>query len=178
MSGGALSLASLFEVPVGEYKKLTFDAADARMARTLIFAVCFGIALSAVYNFYQHRVPGGIVRRILAAGALSPESAKTAAELGFDNSMLALFELQKGTTLSHVVRFVGDTPDEGGKRPAQNAETRYYIPEEQKYRAELRFQKEGHGAVGLLLTVLLAVLAAPILCRMLPLFLTFLDSLL
>ena len=171
-------LASVFSMGAMEYEHFSIDAATARGIGTFVVALCIGILLAALYNFYMRHVPGSVVRTLLRAEALSEESAKTAEELGLSEKPLAMFELTRGSALSHIVRYVGDEPDAEGRRAPKTADTRYYIPEEAKYRAELRFDKEGNGAAGLVITAVLSVAIAALVIRLLPWFLGVIDGLL
>ena len=163
------SLASL-GVAAGEYENFSFEASAAKTATTFIIAACIGVVLAALYNFYQRSVPGHVVRAILIAKALSPETAKTAKELGLDTKPLYLWELLRGTTLRRVIRSVE------GEQKGTPAQTRYYIPEEAKYRAELRFDKKGNGVVALIFTTLLSGALAFLLIKLLPWFLSIVDN--
>ena len=94
------------------------------------------------------------------------KSAKTVTDLGLANKAFALYELTSGITLRHVVHRV---EGEGG-------EERYYIPEKERYRAELRFSKEGNGVKGLVLTAIFCVVLAIALVKVLPFFLGIANS--
>lgn len=173
-----LSLGSFFSVHVGELENLNFTAASAKTATMFIWAACIGMLLASLYNFYQRAVPGSVVRALLRAEALSAESAKTAEELGLADKPFALFELTSGVTLRRVVYRTdlaeGIAP---GKQPC-TAETRFYLPEESKYRAEIRFSKEGNGVVALILTALLCVGVGIALVKLLPVVLGIIDTVL
>ena len=54
---------------------------------------------------------------------------------------------------------------------------RFYIPEDLKYRAELRFESKGSGWIPVLLTAVLSVVGAALICRFLPDFVQLLDNL-
>ncbi len=54
---------------------------------------------------------------------------------------------------------------------------RFYIPEELRYRAEVRFDKKGSGWLPVLLTAVVAVFLAAILCWLLPDLVRFADNL-
>ncbi len=156
---------SVFTVAERTYEHFTVSA---KTLTVLVWSLCAGILLAAVYMLYQKTVPGGVVRAILAAQALSPESAKTAGELGI-SSRLARHELCRNITLKRMVRRV----EKDGE------ETRYYIPEEEKYRADVRYEKEGRSpAATLLLTAVLTFLLGLLLLRLLPVFLSVADNLL
>ena len=168
------TLAAAFGVAAGEYENFNFDASAARTATTFIIAACIGVVLAALYNFYQRSVPGYVVRTILRAQALSPETAKTAEELGLAAKPLCLWELVRGTTLRRVIHSVQN--EQHNETLVQNSETRYYIPEEAKYRAELRFDKKGNGVIALILTAILSGALAILLIKLLPWFLNIIDN--
>ena len=173
-----LPLASVFRIEPRDYEHFRIDAAAADTIGTLVVALCIGILVAALYNFYVRHVPGAVVRALLRAEALSPEAAKTAEELGLASNPFFRLELLHGSALSHLVRYVGDEPDEQGNRAQKTAGTRYYIPEEAKYRAEIRFAKQGNGVMGLVLTALLTVGIAALVIRLLPWFLGVIDKIL
>ena len=54
---------------------------------------------------------------------------------------------------------------------------RFYIPEDLKYRAELRFESRGSGWITVLLTVVLSIVGAALVCWLLPDFVQLLDNL-
>jgi hypothetical protein len=156
-----------FQLEAREYEHFTLDAATADTLGWFVIALCAGIILAALYSFYIHRVPGEVVRTLLRAEALSQESAQTATELGLAKKPLALRELTRGATLARLITRVD--AEEGG-------EARYFIPEELKYRAEVRFNKKGNGLLGLLFTCALAVVLAALLFALLPWFLGVIDK--
>ena len=157
-------LIGLFTPASGQYVNIRFDAAAAETAGTWILAVCIGVILAALYNFYVRLVPGSVIRALLAADALDEARAKRADELAL--SALARFELTHNAVLQ---RLIARTEEES---------VRYYIPEEQKYRAELRFERRGNGVGGLILTVALTLAAGMLVARLLPWFLGVIDGVL
>ena len=56
-------------------------------------------------------------------------------------------------------------------------DVRYYIPEELKYRADVRFDAKGNGVFALILTAVVATALAMALIAFLPSFLTVIDNL-
>ena len=159
-------LLSVFSIEAREYQHFTFDAAARSTARNVIFALCIGIVLASVYAAYQRGVVGKPVRALLAAGALSPESAKTLADLSLDRNPFVGFELSHNRVLQGLIKTLEGEGD-----------TRYYIPEELKYRAEVRFDAKGFGVFSLLLTAVVAAGLAFALIALLPTFLTIVDNL-
>ena len=173
MLHASLSLASFFSIEARDYTSFTFDAGARATARNVILAFAVGILLAALYAFYQKNVPGSIVRAILRAEAFDESSAKTAAELGLGKNVFLLFELKHNATLKKLVTRVSREAAEG-----ETAEEAYYIPEELKYRAEVRYEKEGNGPMALIVTAVLTVVLAILLIRLMPTLLTVADNLL
>ena len=167
-------LAGFFSIPAKAYEHFTITYATARTLTTIIIAICVGVILAALYNFYIRRVPGGVVRLLLSRGALSPETALSAEELGLLDHPFALWELLRGVSLRHVVCAVSD--DAEGDEACTDAKTRFYIPEDKKFRAEGRFEEKGNGFVGLAITCVLAVVLGLILIKLTPVVLAMVDN--
>ncbi|MBE6603241.1 MAG: hypothetical protein E7636_02760 [Ruminococcaceae bacterium] len=163
-----LSLVSLFTLEAKEYENITFDQSDATMVTLLILGICVGIVLSSLYTLYQRSVPGSLVRALLRAAALSPDSAKTLAELDLSKKGLLGFELRHNLVLQKTVQ----------KAEGEGSDTRYYIPEALKYRAEGRFDKKGNGPLQFILTVFLSIGLAILLIKLIPFVLAMIDALL
>ena len=203
MSTRVLSLTSFFSIPAKEYEHFTLTYAAAKTLSAIVVAICAGVILAALYNFYIRRVPGGVVRQLLSREALSPETALSAEELGLLDKPFALWELLRGISLRHIVCAV--TPSEDGSEEAQaqtsenaedatseqapenaetheereqvfDAQTRFYIPEEKKYRAEARFTEEGNGPAGLAVTCALTLVLGFALIKLIPVVLAMVDS--
>lgn len=174
MSRTALSLASFFSIEARDYTNFTFDADARATARNVIIAFAIGILLAAFYAFYQKNVPGAIVRALLHAEAFDENSAKTATELGFGKNIFILFELKHNIALKKSVARISRKNAEEDDM----TEEAYYISEELKYRAEVRYEKEGNGPAALIFTAVLTVVLAVMLIRLMPTLLTVIDHLL
>ncbi len=198
MSTAVLSLASFFSVPTREYEHFTLTYTTAKTITTVVVAVCLGVILAALYNYYVRQVPGGVARLLLSRGALSPDTALNAEELGLLEKPFALWELLRGVSLRHIVCAV-TAPEESEQAPAEgeepqevqsatakkkkyaanpeyDAQTRFYIPEARKYRAEIRFEKKGNGAVALVLTCACAIALGVLLIKLIPAVLAIVDG--
>lgn len=185
MTGQHLSLASIFTIEAREYAHFSFDASARATLQGVILAFCIGILLASLYMLYQKLVPGNIVRAILKAEAHTPESAKTLTELGLDKNPLYRFELRRNTVLRKTVLRVSEqgsdeSESETASEDTENVEQeeRFYISEEEKYRAEVRFDKKGNGIAGLVLTAVLTVALAILLIKLTPAVLGMIDHLL
>ncbi len=166
-----LSLASLFRIEAREYQNLTLTESDTATLSFVVIGICIGIVIASLITFYQRNIPGGFVRALLRAEALSPETAKTLAELGYGKSPLVKFELRHGTVMKKTVQ-----QTEAGE--GIDAAARYYIPEDLKYRAEARYQNKGNGPLQLVLTVVLSFGLAILLMKLIPVVLSMIDAIL
>lgn len=106
----------------------------------ILWGLCAGLALALIYTFYIKRVQGGLIRRLLAADALTEGSAVGLAALGYKNGVLLRHALREGTPLSAVVQ---STPD-----------GRYFIPAEKVELAEKRYGNEGMSMFVMLISIL------------------------
>lgn len=168
IAGGAL--LSVFTIEAREYRNFAFDASARATARNIILGLCIGIILAALYAAYQRGVVGKPVRALLRAEALSPDSAKSLSELGLAGNPFVCFELAHNRVLKSLIRELPAAGDE--------EEPRYYIPEELKYRADVRFDAKGNGVAALILTAAVAAGLALALIALLPGFLSIIDNLL
>ena len=150
-------LLSAFFIDAKEYKSITLDSSDALLITLLVYGICAGIVLPAIYTLYQKSVPGALVRALLAAEADSPEKAIGLEALPVRFKKLIRFELAHNLVLGKTVLTAGE-----------GTEARYYIPEEQKYRAEGRFEQKGNGILSLVLTAALAFGLALLLFLVIP----------
>ena len=179
MTKTALSLASLFTIEAREYANFNFDASARTTLRNVILGFCIGILVASLYMLYQKLIPGGIIRAILRAEAFTAESAKSLAELGLDKNPLYRFELRHNAMLKKLVLCASEQKGDGDNADSSTEqEQRFYLPEEEKYRAEIRFDKKGNGVAGLLITAVLTVGLAILLIKLTPAVLGMVDNLL
>ena len=188
-------LAGFFTIPAKTYEHFTLTYSAAKTLSTIVLAICAGVILAALYNFYIRHVPGGVVRLLLSRDALSPETALTAEELGLLDKPFSLWELLRGSALRHVVCAVNEEPSAEESVPASDdaegavpteenesaeeettAQTRFYIPEEQKYRAQGRFEQKGNGVKGLVITCALTIVLGIVLIKLIPVVLAIADN--
>ena len=175
---------ALFPSPTpAAYEHFSFDAADAKMALWVLVGLCFAIILAALYVLYERNVAGAFIRALLSAEALSKESAKTLAELGFDKNPFVKFEIARSAVMQKTAKTVEmsedaapDTPDELLSAGGDNR--RFYIPEELKYRAAQRYESKGNGPVQFIVTAALTILVTSLVLHNFHVLLSILDGML
>ena len=135
--------------------------------RNILIGLIIGIMLAGIGIVYTKRVLGAFVRKLLADEVLSPESAVRLAETGFVTNFGVRNALRRGSALRCLVRCREEEEHEAKmleaeleseKKRAEDPSVRkfvptrysvdvdkdhFYIPEEKKYQAEIRFDKKG-----------------------------------
>ncbi len=166
-----------FFAPSVYYENLGIDGDSMFFINIIIFGLCVGVIIAAFAAVFNKRVLGNIVRKILAAEATSPETAKTLEELGLEDSFIARYAVKKSTALRRVVkcreeeehiaaevRRLGEyrQTHEKDKHARRFVETKYninpyadvfYIPEEMKYMADVKFEKKGSTWFGAIMSI-------------------------
>ncbi|MBE6633453.1 MAG: hypothetical protein E7620_03805 [Ruminococcaceae bacterium] len=169
---------NVFNLEFGVYDNFTVSGSANGTVRNVIIGLLFGMIISAILSFYTRNVHGRFIRELLKQDALSPEKAMTLKECGVFACPAVRDQLRRGGALAKLTRCAEQEALEETERKnyQPNLSTdRFYIPEDLKYRAELRFENKGFGKLPMLLTVVVSILGAYLLCRVLPILLTFAD---
>ena len=166
-----------------EYENLGFGGGSMITIPMIVIAIAVAIILSSVAAILNKTVFGNFVRAVIAGEALSKESAKTLEELGYDEKLIIRRNVVKGTNLRGVIRCVEEEEynerariarEEYDKDPDPHKpkfvdvpykvdpdNDHFYIPEENKYKADMRFDKRGTSwgmfAVVTVITVIFSI---------------------
>ena len=178
-----------FSVDVGRYEHISIGSGSLVTLQKVILGICIGIIIAAAMACYDKNRLGSFVRTIVKEQALWPEKAQTLYDLGYARNGAVKASLRSPNKLGRVVRCVEkDTYD------AQVAEAReayiaqhgsdegffmpqyrlnfdndhFYIPDEEHYRAEVRFDNQGSGWRAFILVCIVAVISAALICFLLP----------
>lgn len=186
--------------PSEYYENLGADSSTMLSVRLIIFGLFIGLSLASFAAVFNKRVLGNVVRKLLAAEALSPDRAMTLEELGYENNPLIWLALKKSTSLRRVVkcreevaydqdmekkRLEYDTRRKSGEKLPRFKETSYkidilsdafYIPEDMKYMADVKFEKKGTTWLGASLTVVVMAVILVALMVAMPHIFELLDS--
>ncbi len=194
-----------FSVSFHRYEHIPLGPSANGSAQMIILATVIALILASVVISITRSREGRLVRKLLGQGCFSPETAKTLLELGEFKSTFVRRSLMRGGNLRKCVYCAREeiveeapTPDESVPEEASEEEkelrlheinrlngekldfatARFYIPAPLKYRAEVRYEKHGREWVGVVLTVLISLVGAALVCRFLPDFVQLLDNLL
>ena len=139
-----------FTMDTSALEHISFDG----VSLPLMFVGLFlGVLIASASAIYNKRTLGDALRYIIKSGANSPETAKTLAELGYEKNTFVRGGLKYGTALRKYVRCVEDdeimaklVPDKKGFYPKITTDLKrahFYVPEEKRIAAELRYEKAG-----------------------------------
>ncbi len=166
--------------------------------QTIIIGLFIGVIIAAAIVFYEKKRLGAFVRAVVKQQCLWPDKAKTLAELGFDRNGAVKRSLRSRNHLGRIVRCVErdryDSEVESAR--AEHVEKHgsdkdfsmppyrvdferdcFYIPDEEHYRAELRYEDKGSGWRAFLLVLIVAVVGVLLLFFLLPEMLKLVDNL-
>ncbi len=183
------------------YPNLNIDGNDTAFIRLVIIGLFIGLSVAGFFAVFNKRVLGSFVRKLIQAEAFSPESAKTLEELGFAGKVTIYNAVRKSTTLRRVVkcreeqahdaelslkRAEYDTARENDKRLPKFKETvykidpttdRFYIPEEMKYMADIKFDAKGNTWASAIFCCVFMLVLMVVAIVLLPNLLEFLNNL-
>ena len=178
-----------FSVDVGRYEHISIGSGSLITLQKVVLGICAGIVVAAGMACYDKNRLGAFVRAIVREQALWPDKAKTLSELGFSGNRAVKVSLRSANKLGKVVRSVEKDAYEAQMAAAREAyvaehgneegffmpqyrmdveNDHFYIPDEEHYRAEVRFDNRGSGWRAFMLVCIVAILAAALICFLLP----------
>ncbi len=193
-----------FQIQFGAYEHISLGASASSMAQTILLALVIGIIVASVSVAYTRIKYGNFVRKLIRYGCQSPETAKTLKELEeFQNSSIRRALIRSSLLKKYVVSVLPPSTvsmdlsrseaeeqikqeqnpgffERIGKLKQKAADfsvARFYLPEDLRIQAEVRFEKKGSGWLVVLITVVVTIIGAALICRFLPDFVWLLDNL-
>lgn len=184
-----------------EYVNINVYDSELKMICILILGLCIGIIIAAFASVFNKRTLGDFVRRVIEREALSPESAKTLDELDYFDRLIIRYAAAKSVSLKRVVKCREEEEfyasqrlkrEEHEKKRAEEQKIKrfkeleykmdvdsahFYVPEDIKYMAEIKFDKKGATVRAAVATSIIVVIAFFVIMLALPELLEFLDGL-
>ena len=180
-----------FSVSMDAYQNLSVSSNTATNIRNMILAIALGIIIASAMMVYTRRGMGGFIRKMLKSDCTSPENAKTLSELGYYNNFSIRRALKSRVTFGKLVKckeeeewaqeesFTHET-DQTDVRPPFRLDCstmHFYIPEDLRYRAEIRFEKKGTSWMFFVIILIGTIIGAALLCWLAPQLLKLTDNL-
>ena len=178
-----------FSVDTGRYEHISIGSGSLITLQKVVLGICIGIIIAAAMACYDKNRLGSFVRSIVREQALWPEKAQTLYDLGFARNSAVKASLRSPNKLGRVVRCVEKDAYDAQVAQAREAyiaehgneesffmpqyrldfeNDHFYIPDEEHYRAEVRFDNEGSGWRAFILVCIVAVVSAALICFLLP----------
>ena len=178
-----------FSVDMGRYEHISIGSGSLITLQKVVLGICVGIIVAAAMVCYDKNRLGAFVRTIVREQALCPDRAMTLSDLGFAGNRAVRTSLRSSNKLGRIVHSVEKDSydaqvaaareayvaehgnDEGFFMPQYRMDVNndhFYIPDEEHYRAEVRFDNRGSGWRAFMLVCIVAVMAAALICFLLP----------
>ncbi len=164
--------SKFFGLNLGEYENFSLSENAGGTIKNIIIGLIIGTILASASAFYTRAVQGKFVRELLRRECFTADAAVTLRECGFFCNPSIRRELSQRGALSKITRCTSEISED---KPVDFLTARFYIPEDDKYRAEFRYTNSGSRIPHLLLTVAVCILAAFLLLKGLPLLLNLAD---
>lgn len=189
-----------FTVTFPGYENISLGADAAANAEMLVLAFAIGMILAAGISAFSRTRLSKFVRIFLREEIHSPEAAKTLMELGAFRDTTLRRELSRGVNLRRVIRCREEEEHQllQAERRAAHEEAHrndpnapafveepfrmdfltahFYIPEELRYRADVRYTVRGTGWVPFLITAAAIIVLSALACIFLPDILQLVDN--
>ena len=171
-----------FTIRFGVYDNFSITERTVTVVNQIIPAIVWGIIIAVIATFFCRRVVGEFVRTLCKKEAFSPDAGVTLFDTGLFRSTVVRHELCHSAFLRKVV-FCREEQAfllEKGRDATYKIDfmkDHFYIPEDLKYRAEIRFNQKGSTWTHVVLTIVLVPIVVGLLCRFMPGILQFIDSL-
>ena len=186
------------ELPYME--NISFGTGTLLSLRWIIIGIDIGIIFAAACSFYNKRYIGNFIRKLIKTETLDIEHAKTLGELGELKSYGIRHAISSRGTLTRWVRCVEedeyrkmmekkraefDEAHKNDKKPprfvakdfVRDTKTmHFYLPEEMKYSADVKFDAKGTSVGALILVIVCAVVGAGFMSYVLPDMMKMLDN--
>lgn len=187
-----------FSVDLGQYRHLNLGSGSLITLRNVILGICGGIIIASIMMAYEKNKLGKFVRAVIKEQCLWPDKAMTLEQLGFQGDSAIKSNLRRNSSvLSKVVKcvereafqkdvsdmreaYIAQTGSEKGfvepkfEMDLQNAH--FYIPDEEHYAADIRYDNTGSGWRAFLLVIIVTTVIAVLVCFLLPDMLQMVDN--
>lgn len=181
-----------FSPEIPRMDNIKFGTGTLITLKTVLIGLTLGIIFASFITIYNKKYIGGFIRKLLKEQCLDAESAKTLEELGYSKKLGVKLALRADKPLSRWARCVeedefraeiekkraefeeahkdDDDPPKfhevGFKRDMKTMH--FYIPEEKKFAADVKFDAKGANWGSFILVAVVAILICAFLSFILP----------
>ncbi len=166
--------------------------------RLIIVGITVGFCIAAIMTVVDKKHLGGLVRKMISEECIGKDKSMTLYELGYGKDPTVRGSVKNGSVLKRWVHCVEEEEyilemqkkREEYEADASNDKPRFkeipfkrdpdkhhfYIDEEQRYAAEVKFDAKGANWVSVVLVILISIVICAFLCYIVPDMLTMLDN--
>jgi hypothetical protein len=188
-----------FSVDAGRYEHLNIGSGGIVTLQRIVLGLFGGVILAAIFACYDKNRLGAFVRKLVKEQCLWPDKAQTLYELGFLRNGGVKASLRSPNKLGKIVHCVEKEAYEKQVEEARAAfvekhgsdkdfympayridfeSDHFYIPDEEHYRAEVRYEETGSGWRAMILVIIASIIGAALVCFLLPDMLQLVDNML
>ena len=181
-----------FSPDVPYLENFTIDSGSLVTLKTILIGITIGLILASFMTIYNKRYIGGFILKLIREECLDAERAKTLEELGYLKKFGVRYVISSNGTLTRWVRCVEEDEfyakqdaaraefEEAHKndaKPPKYKETEFkrdtktmhfYIPEEKKYAADVKFEAKGANWLSFALVAVVSIILCAFLSYILP----------
>ena len=189
-----------FSLEMPRFENFNVQARTIATIRMMILGITIGLIIAAAASVYNKRHLGALIRTMIEKDCMSPDKALTLEELGYHKSLGIRNAVKSGGTLWRWARCQEedvymaemarkreefDKLHEGESKPPKFKEIdfkrdvktmHFYLPEEKKYAAEIKFDKKGFRWSGVVIVAIVSLILSVLICYMLPDVLKYIDN--
>ena len=186
-----------FSVDTGRYEHIQVGIGSIATLQRIVLGMFAGIVIAAGFACYDKNRLGAFVRTLVKEQCLWPEKAQTLYELGFMRNSSVKASLRSPNKLGKIVHCVEKEAYEKQVEEARAAyieehgsdkdffmpnyridfdHDHFYIPDDEHYRAEIRYDEKGSGWRAFILVLLVSIIGAALVCFLLPDMLQLVDN--
>lgn len=161
---------------MNEFFPLLFDSlvksltAPDQTLTLLIWGLYVGALIGILISLITRRSTHKAVSAIIKAKASDRDSARTIAQLGLDGSFFAKMALRPSSPVLKYVKAVRSRTDEKRKSKSKFDGVLFWLPEEKRIGAEVRFREERHPVMTFILAAVILFVAAFLAIKFVPQF--------
>jgi hypothetical protein len=141
-----------------------------------VWSIAIGSVCAILFTYYNRTILGGFVRTLISKEALSIDSAITLAEAGYQKNAFIRRALMKRDTFRKIVFEVDDEimiASEGHSfsartKPINLNTARFYVAQENKIMAELRYDNKGADIFGIITSIIVVLALAYVVTLVVP----------
>ena len=141
-----------------------------------VWSIAVGAVVAVFFTYYNRTILGGFVRTLINKEALSIDSAITLAEAGYQKNVFVKRALLKRNTFRKIVFEVDDEiiiASEGHSfsartKPIDLSTARFYVAQENKTMAELRYDNKGADLFGVITSIIIVFALAYVITLVFP----------